>query len=295
MLNSKPRDYARGVLQVPMLGLGAGGLGDEHLDQATIDRLLHRALELGVNLIDTAPSYGESEVRIGRSIRRQRHQFVLSTKVGYGIPNVEDWTGEAVRLGVDRALERFGTDYIDIVHLHSCPAEVLERGEVPRALIDTVSAGKVRVAAYSGDGHALYVATGLAGFSGVQASLSVCDRNNVPTLLSARETGIGTIAKRALANAPWRYQTEPEREDEAEYWSRWQRLSLDPGALRPSELVLRWTAHHQAVDCALVGTRSIERLESAVAAVNQGPLPDELALLADRRWQEVGRAWPPMI
>ena len=81
----------------------------------------------------------------------RRDEFVLSTKVGYGIPGYDDWTGPVIAAGVDAALGRLRTDRIDVVHLHSCPLDVLERGEVVAALQATVTAGKVRVAAYSGD------------------------------------------------------------------------------------------------------------------------------------------------
>jgi hypothetical protein len=60
---------------------------------------------------------------------------VLSTKVGYGIPGLADWTGPCIATGGDAALARLATDRLDVVHLHSCPREVLERGEVVEALL----------------------------------------------------------------------------------------------------------------------------------------------------------------
>lgn len=290
------RSFARGALRVPVLGFGAGSLGDPDLDDAGADRMLGAAFDLGVRLFDTAPSYGASEARIARFLPGRRDRIVLSTKVGYGVPGVPDWTPEAVRRGVDLALERLGTDYIDIVHLHSCRTELLEAGEVPAALVDAVRAGKVRVAAYSGDGHPLYVATKLEGFGGVQASLSLCDRNNAPTLYIARhDKGYGTIAKRALANAPWRFTERPEREDEAHYYDRWLALGLELAPLDPAEVALRWVVHHGDVDCTLIGTRSPARLAAAVAAAAEGPLPPRVLTHLDARWDEIGAHWPPIV
>lgn len=296
MLDLPLRPFARGRLRVSALGLGAGALGDVDLGEDGAEALLAHALELGINVIDTAPAYGRSEARIARFLAgRRRDEVILSTKVGYGVPWVADWTPEAVRLGVEQALLRFKTDYLDIVHLHSCPTELLERGEVPAALVEAVKAGKVRVAAYSGDGHPLYVSTKLPGFSAVQASLSILDRNNAPTLSIAKsEHGFGTLAKRALANAPWRYAEAPEREDEAQYWWRWREMALALGA-DPAAIALRWVVHHTDVDCALVGTRQAARLDAAVAAVAEGPLPDDLLAHLDERWEDVGAYWPPLV
>lgn len=289
------RTFARGALRVPVLGFGAGALADPSLPEAEADAVLGAAFDLGLRLFDTAPSYGPSESRIARFLTGRRDQVILSTKVGYGVPGVPDWTPDAVRLGVDRALARFGTDYVDLVHLHSCPTELLEQGEVPAALADAVRAGKVRVAAYSGDGHPLYIATRLEGFSGVQASLSIADRNNAPTMTIAKhERGYGTIAKRALANAPWRFTERPGREDEAEYFDRWRALAFELEA-DPMEVCLRWVVHHTDTDCTLVGTRSPERLAQAVAAAGKGPLPTRVLDHLAARWEAVGRYWPPLV
>src|SRR5207249_2921445 len=121
------------------------------LPEPVAERLLNQVLDLGLNLIDTARGYGLSEVRIARYLGPRRQEIVLSTKVGYGVLGVKDWTGDAVRLGIDEALQTLQTDWIDIVHLHSCSLEVLQRGEVITALDDARQAGKVRVAAYSGE------------------------------------------------------------------------------------------------------------------------------------------------
>jgi aryl-alcohol dehydrogenase-like predicted oxidoreductase len=84
------RPFGRTGLTVPSLGFGAGHVGDPALAEAEVERLLHGALDLGVTLIDTARSYGLSEERIGRHLAGRRDEFILSTKIGYGIPGYED-------------------------------------------------------------------------------------------------------------------------------------------------------------------------------------------------------------
>ena len=129
------RAYGNSGRQVSILGLGAGQVGDASLDEAQAGELLNAALDLGVSLIDTARGYGLSEERIGRHIAHRRHEYLLSTKVGYGIPGHEDWTAGVIEAGVDRALELLRTDHIDIVHLHSCELPTLQAGEVVEALL----------------------------------------------------------------------------------------------------------------------------------------------------------------
>ena len=85
------RAFGKQGLSVSALGLGAGHIGDPELDEARVGVLLNSALDMGITLIDTARSYGLSEERIGRHIARRRPQFILSTKVGYGMSGHKDW------------------------------------------------------------------------------------------------------------------------------------------------------------------------------------------------------------
>lgn len=99
MIPLAPRPFGTTGLSVSPLGLGAGEIGDPALDDREVEALLRAAVELGVTLIDTARSYGRSEERIGRFLAPVRDQVVLSTKVGYGVDGVPDWTGECIRRG----------------------------------------------------------------------------------------------------------------------------------------------------------------------------------------------------
>ena len=149
------RPFGATGLTVSALGLGAGRIGGDDLDDDDADALLGAAIDAGVTLVDTARSYGRSEERIGRALAGRRDGVVLATKGGYGIPGVPDWTGAVISAGVDAALRALRTDRIDVFFLRSCPVGTLERGEVVGALADAVRAGKVRVMGYSGEGEAL--------------------------------------------------------------------------------------------------------------------------------------------
>ncbi len=280
-------------LTVSAVGLGCGRIGGPEIDDAGVDRLVGSALDAGVLLFDTARSYGLSEERLGRALTRRRSRLVLSTKLGYGVPGVPDWTGASVEAGVDGALERLATDRLDIVHLHSCPLDVLERGDVVEALARAVKAGKVRVAAYSGEGDALSWAVRSGAFGAVQCSVSLIDQAVLSGAVSeARTRGIGVLAKRALGNAPWRFDERPVETDLAEAWDCFRALELDAGELDWPQLFARFAAFAPGVSSVLIGTASLEHLLAALAAVQQGPLGPARVAAARRAFARVGASWP---
>ncbi len=277
-------------LLVSALGLGAGRIGGGEI--AWVDSLVSTALDLGVTLIDTARSYGDSEELLGRVLSGRRERVVLSTKVGYGVPGVPDWTGECIARGVEAALRRLQTDRIDVVHLHSCPRETLERSGVVEALQASVQAGNVRVAAYSGEGDALLWAIRSGAFGAVQCSVSVVDQGVLlGALPEAASRGLGVLAKRPLGNAPWRFSAPPAEDDVAEAWRRFGALGLQQGTLPWESLFARFAAFSPGVSSILLGTSSVEHLQAAASAVEAGPLAAPLAAILRDGFARVGSGW----
>nr|HEX4317010.1 aldo/keto reductase [Kofleriaceae bacterium] len=284
----RTRALGRTGLAVSELGLGAGPLGGDALDDDAAVALIHAALDLGVTLIDTAPSYGRSELRVGAALRDgRRPRVVLSTKLGYGVPGVADWTGDCIARGVDLALARLGTDYVDLAHLHSCPRDVLERGDVVGALAAAVRAGKVRVAAYSGDNDALAWAIDSQQFGAVQCSLNVADQR----ACDRDVRGLGVLAKRALANVAWRDAERPAAPDRAIYWDRLRAMELAPTTAD----ALRFVLAQPQVSSALVGTTSRANLRAAVTAADAGPLDPATVEHARAAFRRCDRGWDGVI
>jgi aryl-alcohol dehydrogenase-like predicted oxidoreductase len=282
---------ASGIVVTP-LGLGAMQLGDPDLPDAEAERLLHGALDLGCAVVDTARAYGCSEARIGRFLERRRDEYVLSTKVGYGVDGVPDWTPASVRLGIDRARDRLRTDYLDIVHLHSCDLGTLQHGGVTEALAEAVRAGKARLAAYSGEGAALEWAIESGAFQVVQASVNFLDQAALHgTLAGAAARGVGVLAKRPLATAPWTGRAEPE------YLRRFRMLQPETGELGAdwSALAIRFAAFAPGVHCCLVGTRSLAHLKAAVAALRHGPLEASLVARLGAAYRRLGSGWQGVV
>jgi aryl-alcohol dehydrogenase-like predicted oxidoreductase len=238
--------------------------------------LLNEVLDLGITLIDTARGYGLSEERIGRHLAQRRGEFVLSTKVGYGIDGVPDWTHACILAGVDRALKLMRTDHIDIAHLHSCPQETLERGEVIDALDRCVSDGKIRVAAYSGENEPLEWALASGRFHGLMCSVNVFDQRAIDRVVTpAGQRGIGFIAKRPIGNAPWLHAERPSGNYCEPYWLRMKAMGLDFGA-DWADIALRFTAFTNGVTSCIVGGKNIDHVRSNAASIARGPLAPEV-------------------
>jgi len=279
-------------LTVPALGLGAGRIGGPETSDAEVDRLVATALDIGATLFDTARSYGASEERLGRALAGRRQGVLLSTKLGYGVPGVPDWTGPAITAGVDGALGRLRTEVIDIVHLHSCPREVLERGEVIEALLRAVRDGKVRVAAYSGEDDALEWAIRSGAFGSVQCSVSLVDQGVLDRCVPrAAEAGIGVLAKRPLGNAPWRFERRPEATDVAEAWDRFAALRIERGELSWEALAARFAAFAPGVSAILLGTANPAHLAAVAQAIGDGPLPEAVLTSLREAHARAGRGW----
>jgi aryl-alcohol dehydrogenase-like predicted oxidoreductase len=290
------RAFGQTGLEVPVLGFGAMQAGDPRLPEERAAQLLNHALDLGLTLIDTARSYGLSEERIGRHLARRRDEFVLSTKVGYGVPGVQDWTWDCVVAGVDAARERLRTDVIDIVHLHSCSVELLDAGAAD-ALEHCRARGKLRVAAYSGDGAALRHAIASGSFGSVQASVNLCDQQALRAFKEAHACGLGTIAKRPLAGQPWRATEPPADPVHGEYWRRFARLhdELASAATDWEALALRFAAYAPGVDCVIFGGTNPGHLERNRSAVAAGPLePDHQAAIR-AAFARLGTDWQGLV
>jgi len=284
------RVFGSSGLTVSAVGFGAGHIGDASLSEDEAGRLLNALVDAGVTLFDTARSYGRSEERIGRHLGHRRREVVLSTKIGYGIGGYEDWTGAIVGPAIDRALGLLRTDAIDIVHLHSCPLDVLQRGDVVEALTRAVEQGKVRVAAYSGDNEPAEWAAASGRFGAVQTSINLFDQRAIDRLLPLVST-LGVIAKRPLGNAPWRFAERPDGDDAEEYWLRWQAMELDPRDLSWDELALRFTLSTPGVSSAITGSRRLEHMQANLEAAAKGPLPAEVYDAVRDAFRRQGAAW----
>ena len=294
------RQLGRTELRVSRLGAGLAeiGFGLTLADVDVAGEILNAALDAGINFLDTAACYGVSEELIGRTVAHRRDEYVLATKCGHvaGDYQGEPWTAETVTHSIERSLRRLRTDYLDLVQLHSCGVDVLERGEVITALQDAQKAGKTRYIGYSGDNEAAAWAVESGLFQTLQTSFNLVDQR-ARTLLfpKAREQGMGIIVKRPLANAVWRASRSPSAYAD-EYFRRAQILAQDgPLPNEPEDpilLALGFTLAHPEVDTAIVGTRNPAHMRANIRLVEEA-LPIDPATVEElhRRFQRHGQDW----
>lgn len=201
-------------LSVSSLGFGAFKIGrNERIkypqpydlpDDATTERLLNGVLDLGINLIDTAPAYGVSEERIGRFLNHRRNEFVLSTKVGerwIGGESVYDFSGAAVRASVAESLRRLQTDVVDILLVHSNGDDlaIQQQTDLVPTLQKLKLAGYARHIGFSGktvSGHK----AALDWADVVMVEYHTQDQSQAELMAQANQRGIGVLVKKGLAS-----------------------------------------------------------------------------------------------
>jgi hypothetical protein len=285
------RRLGRTDMDVSVLGFGGSEIGYERAGARTVARLLGAAIDAGLNVIDTAECYEDSEVLIGSALGARRSEIHLLTKCGhprgYGRG---DWREASLLSSIERSLKRLRTDRLDLIQLHSCELADLRKGEAITALEQARERGYTRYIGYSGDGEAARYAVECGRFDTLQTSVSIADQEALElTLPLAVKRGMGVIAKRPIANAAWRYARRPAEPYYQAYWSRLR--ALDYPFLRDAERVvaiaLRFTLAAPGVHTAIVGTKRPERWAANARLLEAGPLPTAEIERIRARWRQV--------
>lgn len=276
------RRLGRTELSVSALGFGAWEIGWTPLEEgAAFGRLLNEALDRGINFVDSSAAYRWSEEHIARHIGHRRDEFIYATKCGswrVRQPDGEwvqtlDYSAAAIAPQIDRSLQRLGSDYIDLMQLHSPSYDDLVNGDGIEGLKRAQEQGKVRYIALSADDDAAVQAVAMGEFDALQITYNALQREQAGTIAAARQKGMGIIVKNPIANALY-LQPRPEG-DGAALWDRAQAM-LAPavtGDLPKVEACLRWLLSQSAVDTAIVGTTNLQHLLDNVDAAERRALP----------------------
>jgi len=207
----KYRTLGRDGPKLSAIGLGCMSIGiaDTYTSSVQTDddavALIHRALDLGINLLDTADIYGDSEIKVGKAIQGRRNDVVIATKFGFtsGVGTTPDRTinGSAryVRQACDASLKRLGVDVIDLYYLHRVdPNTAIE--ETVGAMADLVRRGKVRYIGLSEPSVAtIRRAHAVHPLSAVQTEYSLFSREPEQALLPF----LGDAGITLVAYSPW--------------------------------------------------------------------------------------------
>ena len=289
------RQLGKTDMQVTVLGFGGAEIGFQQAGVATVSQLLNEALDAGLNVIDTAECYVQSEELIGQAVSGRRKDFYLFTKCGHPeTMSKPDWRPASLSQSIERSLRRLRTDRLDLIQLHSCSEEELRKGDVITALEDARKRGYARYIGYSGDGQAARYAIECGRFDTLQTSVSIADQEAIDlTLPLARQRQMGVIAKRPIANVAWKMEPQPESSYYHAYWKRLQKLDYKflQGPTRDAvAIALRFTLTVHGVHTAIVGTTKPDRWRENAELVAAGPLPKDQYEEIRARWREVADA-----
>jgi aryl-alcohol dehydrogenase-like predicted oxidoreductase len=290
------RQLGKTDMHVTRLGVGLSEIGSG-VSEETASEVLNRALDLGINFLDTAECYGGSEELVGKAVSHRRSEFFLATKTGHvsGDYVGQDWSAKTVRDSIDRSLKRLKADYVDLVQLHSCSVDILKKGEVIQVLQEAKQAGKTRYIGYSGDNAPALWAVESGLFDTLQTSFNLVDQKARFELFEkARAKGMGIIVKRPIANGAWGASRSPSGYAQG-YFERSQKMLADgeiPEA--PDDrilLALGFTLAHDEVDVAIVGTKTPKYMQRNVEMLKQLPISETAIAELYERFEESGKNW----
>jgi aryl-alcohol dehydrogenase-like predicted oxidoreductase len=316
----KHRKLGRTSFDVSELGYGAWGIGGTMWIGASDKEslaALHRAIELGVNLIDTALVYGDghSEELVGRVVRESPRKVYVATKTPpknrlwparQGIGIAEVFPQDYIMRSAEESLKNLGLDTIDLLQLHVWNPEWLDRDDWRRGFEDLKTQGKVRAVGISINDHQpdtalAIVETGL--IDTVQVIYNIFDQSPERDLFPACiRHNVGVLARvpfdeGSLAGRITEKTTFPEG-DFRNYYFRDDRkkqvaervaalvrdLGLEDSSYLPG-IAMRFCLSHPAVSTVIPGMRSIRSVEANAMASGQGPLPSStLQVLRRHVW-----------
>ncbi len=302
-------------LQVGRIGLGAMGMSVAYAgagsDDAESIRTVHRAIDLGVTLIDTAEVYGPyvNEELLARALQGRRDQVALATKFGLishtGHEGL-DSSPANIRIAVDGSLQRLATDHIDLYYQHRLDRQTPIEDTIG-ALAELVAAGKIRHIGLSEVGvETIRRAHAVHPITAVQSEYSLWTRDQEDEILPVlRELGIGFVAysplgrgfltgairsTQELPDTDYRKTNPRFFEDNFQHNLRCadevRDISADVGAT-PAQVALAWLLAKGPDIVPIPGTKRVARLEENVGADAVELTADQLARL-DRLTPPVG-------
>ena len=317
----KYRTLGRTEFHISEVGYGAWGIGGKLWQGGSDDesqRALQRAMELGVNFIDTALVYGDghSEKLVGKAIREARHRMFVATKIppknrlwparpGIGIESVFPF--DYIIRSTEESLRNLRVETIDLQQFHVWNPEWLEQDDWRQAFEELKISGKVRAVGVSINDHEPDSALGVmrsGSIDTVQVIYNIFDQTPARALLPlARELNIGVIARvpfdegsltgaitETIAFDPKDFRAayfrgDRRRQVEEHVAALQHDLAIVDGSL--AEIALRFVISHPAVSSVIPGMRTVGNVERNAGASAKGPLePATVEILKRHAWEK---------
>ena len=299
------RNLGRSGLQVSVVGIGCNNFG-WRIDAEATAAVVNKALDLGINLFDTADVYGNrglSEEFLGKALKGKRRDAIVATKFRGQMGEGPHWSGASRRYimdAVEASLRRLDTDYIDLYQIHNPdPSTPVE--ETLRALDDLVGSGKVRYIGHSNFSAAQAVEAAwvartehLTPFVSLQNHFNLLNRLDDELIDVCGRYGLGILPYFPLASG---FPTGKYRPDQpapegtrlaGQAGGRWlternyetlQKLEaiVEGSGHSMLDLAMSWLAQQPQVSSVIAGATTPEQVEQNVNAVNWKLSPEELA------------------
>ena len=286
-------------IEVTRLGFGAALHHPDkpYWNDQTAEPLHHAVLDAGINFIDTAYDYVDSERRIGDFLAGRYGDFTLATKCGCTDTRPNDnnsdhlWTRDNLFRGLEGSLARLRRDSVDVIQMHNPSVAECEAGGLVDALQEMKRGGQARFIGVSTTMPHLPTYLEWGVFDTMQIPYSALERQHEEWITRAAEAGVGIIIRGGVA------QGEPSSGyGVKDRWAAFERAGLDelcaPGESR-SAFLLRYTLSHPHAHTIIVGTTRPAHLQENVAAVLRGPLPADTYAEAKRRLDAAGERPAP--
>ena len=278
------RQLGRSSISLSEIGFGCMSLP---LDETVVDQLLHRAVLHGINFFDTADlyQYGENERIVGKALKPIRKQVILATKVGNqwrSDGSGWDWnpSKEYILSAVDKSLLRLQTDYIDLYQLHGGTIED-PIDDILEAFEQLKEKGKIRFYGISSiRPNVVREYVEKSSISSVMMQYSLLDRRPEESCLPLlRDKKISVLARGVLAKGLLINKTPtPFLNYEVDSVEKIQHKIQELSARKEiaEHLSIRWALREEAITSAVIGIRTADQLELAVAASHSGPIEDHI-------------------
>jgi 1-deoxyxylulose-5-phosphate synthase len=263
------------------LGMDYGFRNSTHYKRPDADqaiRIVDRSLDLGINFIDTARGYGESEIILGRALRGKRDRVVIASKVAIDENCLND--SERLRLAIEESIENslraLQVDTIDLLQIHNAHRKILTNDVVLGTLSKAQAKGTFRFLGASCVGEESALAA--LEFSQVRAMmipLNMLDRQMIPRVFPMAESqGVGLLARSAFLRGVLTDQLADVPDALLPVKLAAARIVADfAGETQNlSELALRYCLSFDAVSTVVIGVRSLEELDANVSAAEKGVL-----------------------